>query len=283
MNLLRLYFALFLLSITASFAHAAEPDALRQLQESFRQADAAFALQDLQTGGFFRYNEMRCQEPFSPFSTFHLPLALIALETGVAKDAQTLIPWNQLKYPVQADTMSELPSQWSQDQTLRAAFEHAVPWYFQELTQRIGPQRLQRHLDKLRYGNHALSANVAGYPEPFWLEGSLRITLDEQLAFLLALYKQRLPVSKRTQQLTSELLIKEQTESYTLRGIASSGMLASGKYLGWFVGWLETGQGSFVFALNLMGADNESVNEPAIALVKTALALLGYLPESMKS
>jgi len=111
----------------------------------------------------------------------------------------------------------------------------------------------------------------------------LRITLDEQLAFLRALYEQRLPVSKRTQKLTSELLIKEQSESYTLRGIASSGMLSNGKYLGWFVGWLETGEGGCVFALNLIVTDNEAVNEPAIGLVKAALALLGYLPKSMKS
>jgi len=96
MDFLKLCFALFLLFITASFAQAAEPDALGQLQESFRQADVAFTLQDLQTGGFFRYNEMRCQEAFTPFSTFHLPLALIALETGAAKDVQALIPWNQL-------------------------------------------------------------------------------------------------------------------------------------------------------------------------------------------
>jgi len=179
--------------------------------------------------------------------------------------------------------MNELPSQWAQDQTLRAAFEHAVPWYFQELEQRIGPQRLQRYLDKLPYGNRSLSVNATGAVEPFWQEGNLRITLDEQLTFLRALYEQRLPVSKRAQKLTSELLIKEQTDSYTLRGIASGGMLSNGKYLGWFVGWLETGKGGCVFALNLMGADNEAVNEPAIELVKTALALLGYLPKSMRS
>jgi beta-lactamase class D len=274
------YFALLLLFLAATCAQAAEPDALRQLQENLRQADAAFALQDLQSDGFFRYNETRCQQAFNPFATFHLPLALIALESGVAKDAQALIPWNRLKYPLQADTLSELPPHWAEDQTLRAAFERAVPWYFKELAERLGPQRLQRYLDKLRYGDQALSANAAGELEQFWVEGSLHITLNEQLALLRALYEQRLPVSKRAQKLTSELLIKEQTEFYTLRGITGSGMLPSGKYLGWFVGWLETRNGVCVFALNLLGADDEAVNEPAVKLVKTALGLLGYLPSS---
>jgi beta-lactamase class D len=280
MDLVKQCFVSLLLFVTVSCAQAAEPDTLRQLQESFRQADVAFALQDLQTGGSLRYNEPRCQEAFSPFATFHLPLALIALETGAAKNAQTLIPWNRLKYPTHDEAGNELPQHWTQDQTLRAAFEHGVPWYFQELAQRSGPRRLQRQLDKLHYGNHVLAINATGELEQFWVEGSLRITLNEQLAFLQALHDQQLPVSKRAQKLVTELLIKEQTEFYTLRGIAGGGMLSSGKYLGWFVGWLETNQGVCVFALNLLGADNEAVNEPTVKLAKTALSLLGYLPKT---
>jgi beta-lactamase class D len=274
------YFALLLLLLAPACAQAAEPEAMQQVQASLRQADAAFALQDLQSGGFFRYNETRCREPFSPFATFHLPLALIALEIGAAKDAQTLIPWNRLKYPAQAETLSQWPPQWAQDQTLRAAFERAVPWFFQELAQRIGPERLQPYLDKLRYGNRALSFNATGELEQFWVEGSLRITLNEQLALLRSLYEQRLPLSKRAQKLARELLIKEQTASYTLCGIAGSGMLTSGKYLGWFVGWLETNRGVCVFALNLLGANDEAVNEPAVKLAKTVLSRLGYWPQS---
>jgi beta-lactamase class D len=274
------YFALLLLLTLTFCAQAAEPETLRKLQAGLRQADAAFALQDLQSGGFFRYNETRCQEAFSPFATFHWPLALIALETGVVKDAQTVIPWNRLKYPVRADTLSALAPQWAQDHTLRAAFERAVPWYFQELAERVGPQSMQRYLDKLRYGNRALTVNAVGELEQFWMESSLHITLDEQLALLRALYEQRLPVSKRALKLTSDLLIREQTEFYTLRGLTGSGMLPSGKYLGWFVGGLETRKRACVFALNLLGADDEAVNEPALQLVKTALGALGYLPGS---
>ena len=56
------------------------------------------------------YNEDRCEQPFSPASTFKILNSLIALETGVIKDENEVIPW---------DSVKRAYDKWNMDQTLR--------------------------------------------------------------------------------------------------------------------------------------------------------------------
>src|SRR3712207_7633306 len=48
----------------------------------------SFVLYDLKRNRYLRYNEARCRERFTPFSTFKIPNSLIGLETGVIPDAE---------------------------------------------------------------------------------------------------------------------------------------------------------------------------------------------------
>src|SRR5919112_46255 len=59
----------------------------------------AFVLYDLRKNRYLRYNEARCRERFTPFSTFKIPNSLIGLDTGVIPDAEYVIKWDAKKYP----------------------------------------------------------------------------------------------------------------------------------------------------------------------------------------
>jgi beta-lactamase class D len=269
-------FILFLIVILSMGARAAEPAEAHAIQQVLHGHEAAFALADLHAGAFFRYNQERCQQPLPALATLHLPLALLALDAGVIKDAQTVLPWNRLKYPMPGEEAWPMSiTSWAQDHTLRSAFQQAVPWYFQELAQRLGAQSLQRSLNKVKFGQGDLRLS----PAAMELGSHLEITVEGQLAFLQALYEDRLPLAKRAQRIARELLIREQTTAYTLRGVTGSGMLENGKYLGWFAGWLETRDTTCVIVFNLSGADLEAVSDPATTLLKRVLMLLGYLPK----
>jgi beta-lactamase class D len=252
---------------------AAEPAEAQAVQQILRAHDVVLALADLSTGAFFRYNEERCQQPLPALATLHLPLALWALDAGVIKDAQSVLPWNQMKYPV---PLNEELSAWAQDHTLRSAFQQGILWYFQELTQRRAAASWRRSLQKMKFGHGDFPPGA----NTFATGDQLKISVEEQLAFLQALYEERLPLSKRAQRVAKELLIREQSPAYTLRAVSGSGMQENGKYLGWLVGWLETREATCVFALNLSGADPETVTEPAVGLLKGVLKGLGYLPKT---
>src|SRR5712671_5145762 len=85
---------------------------------------------------------------------------------------------------------------------MRSAFSNSVVWYYQELARRIGPKRMADFVQRLDYGNHTTSGGITN----FWLESTLRISADEQVAFVRRLWADSLPVSKGVQQTTRELM-----------------------------------------------------------------------------
>ncbi len=120
--------------------------------------------------------EQPCDEGTSPASTFKIPHALIALDTGVVTDVDAMMKWDGRKYWIES---------WHQDHSLRTAIYESVVWFFQDTARRIGRERMRDYLEALDYGN----ASVEGLLDAFWLdEGSLRISPRESLRFMARLY-----------------------------------------------------------------------------------------------
>jgi beta-lactamase class D len=237
----------------------------------FARFPGAFVLCDLKSNRCLRHNPARAAERFTPFSTFKIPNSLIGLETGVIRDADFLIKWDAQKYPRFGDTAPF--TAWWQDHTLRSAFKNSVVWYYRELATRVGEQRMQELLTKFHYGN----ADISGGIDRFWLNSSLKISADEQVEFLKALYKEELPVSKRTYTIFKDIFVLEQTPSYTLRGKTGGGPLAEGRALGWLVGYLETTDNVYFFATQIEGPNFLAIRDERINITKRILADLGYL------
>ena len=234
----------------------------------------AFVLYDLKRNRYVRHDEARCRERFSPYSTFKIPNSLIGLDTGVITDAEFRIKWDEKKYP--AFNRDTLPfSAWWQDHTLRTAFKRSVVWYYRELALKVGEKRMKEYVDKLDYGNE----DASGPLNNFWLRSTLKISADEQVEFLKRLYKEELPVSKRSVSVLKEIMTLEETPDYRLSGKTGGGPLGEGRFLGWFVGYLETKDGTYFFATEIEGPPYLSIRDERIALTKRILAGLGHLKQ----
>jgi beta-lactamase class D len=232
----------------------------------------AFVVYDMKRGRHLRYNEARCRERLSPFSTFKIANSLIGLDSGVIADAEFRIEWDEKKYP--AHDRDALPfSAWWQDQTLRTAFKRSVVWYYRELALRVGERRMKEYVQKLRYGNE----DASGPLNNFWLGSSLKISADEQVDFLRRFYKEELPVSKRSVGIVKEIMTLEETPDYRLSGKTGGGPLGEGRFLGWFVGYVETKDNTYFFATEIEGPTYVSIRDERIAVTKRVLAGLGYI------
>jgi beta-lactamase class D len=242
----------------------------QDLSKYFQNTEGAFVLYDLKNDRYLRYNERRCRERFNPFPTFKIPNSLIGLETGVIKDAEFVIRWDSKKYPAQNNMMPE----WNRDQTLRSAIKYSVLWYYRELAKGVGEPRMKEWVTKLGYGNQDISGGI----DQFWLRSSLRISADKQIEFLKKLYLEQLPVSKRSLEIVKDILTLEKTDVYKLSAKTGTGPLGEGKYIGWFVGYLESNGNVYFFAINLEGKKFEALRNRRINLTRQILTDLGYLP-----
>jgi beta-lactamase class D len=215
--------------------------------------DGCLVLWDEATGQYTRYNAARCAERFSPCSTFKIPNSLIALDAGVLADENEVIRW---------DGVERSRAALNRDHDLRSAIRDSVVWYYQELARRVGAPRMQAALDRLNYGNRDISAGLTR----FWLGSSLKISADEQVAFLRQLQRGELPISARSQEIVRRILILREADGAVLRGKTGTHGDERGTTLGWFVGTVSAGQRTWTFALNTSGPGASGIRTREIAL-----------------
>src|SRR5258706_6798677 len=204
----------------------------RDLAEFFGGRDGCFVLYDAQADNYIRYNPKGCAERFTPCSTFKIANSLIALQTGVATGPEFSLKWDGVMRPI---------APWNQDHNLRSAFSNSVLWFYQEIARRIGPERMADYVRRLDYGNCDTSGGITN----FWIEGTLLISADEQVAFLRRLWNDSLPVSKDAQKTTRELMeLAHSAEGRIFCGKTGTAGDAKADIarLGWFVGCVTKGE-----------------------------------------
>jgi len=155
-----------------------------------------FMLLELDDGPPRWAGEQPCDQRTTPASTFKIPHALIALDTGVVTDVDALVKWDGKKYWIES---------WHRDHSLRTAIYESVVWFFQGTARAIGRERMREYLVAFDYGD----AEVEGAIDMFWLDdGSLEISPQEQLRFLAKLYRDGLPRAQAHVPIVREMLIR---------------------------------------------------------------------------
>ena len=227
--------------------------------------DGTFVMLDVKKGSFTVVNGERHTKGFLPASTFKIPNALIALETGAVKDADNpVFKWDGTKHEFEA---------WNKDHTLRSAFRASADWVFQEIARLITDTRMRVYVGQFGYGNR----NIGGNEDSFWLDGKLRISAMQQVEFLERLYIEKLPAHPKNVALVKDIMFLEKIGNATLRG--KTGWIPSGESkIGWFVGWVERGEETYIFALNLAPNDEKHV-AARTTIAKSLLIQLGALPK----
>jgi len=230
--------------------------------------DGVFAMLRLRDGGLIVSDEARARRRYIPASTFKVPHALIALECGVVADAdKEVIRWDGVTRSIEA---------WNRDHTLRSAMAvSAVPVY-QQIARRIGSERMQKYLDAFQYGNRQIGNAI----DRFWLDGPLRISALEQIEFFEKLYRGALPVSARNMEIVRDIIPSDAISGGHLRAktgaVGIDGTPGETAALGWLAGFVDRGEDSSIFALNI------DVRSPAdlgrrMAISKAILSEIGAI------
>lgn len=200
------------------------------------EARGTFVLLDAETGIRHTYNPERADIRYTPASTFKVYNSLVALETGVVPNVDTMYAWN--------GTETWNPN-WNQDHSLRMGVRNSAVWLFQELAEQIGKARYEEAFAREPYGNSLVGDSL----RMFWLETPLAISPNEQVAILDRLRKGELTFRPEVQASVREIMLLEEEAEYTLYGKTGWAIPESGD-IGWIVGWIERDDNAWVFALN---------------------------------
>ena len=224
-----------------------------------------FVMYDEVNDKYIVFNETQSMKRLSPCSTFKIYNSLIGLETGVLdqEDVYTLFKWNGKQYTFPA---------WNRDQTLASATKDSVVWYFQELAQRIGTERMQAGLDTIDYGNRDISGGLT----TFWLGSSLQISAREQVDLLHGLYAGKLPVSPQNLEIVKKNITLSEDDNIRFMGKTGSGLQDDKWILGWFVGCVEKQGHRYFFATNIQAPDG-AIGGKAREITKSILKDLEIL------
>ena len=239
-----LIFSIILL-FTMQPLQAAPTQVLEQAATFFTGFQGTFVLYDETKDQYFVYNEQQSEKRLTPCSTFKIYNSLIALETGIAPDENMMLPWDgkQRFLPV-----------WNQNHTMSSAIKNSVVWYYQELASRIGPERMQRFIDDIPYGNRDISGGIT----QFWLRSSLQISAKEQVELLRRLYHDQLTFSEKNMAIVRKIIIQSNENGVVFSGKTGTGSVEGVYSVGWFIGVVEKGNQRYYFATNLEAVDDAS-------------------------
>ena len=240
--------------------------AAQDLSRHFDGISGTFVLLNATTGDYIRHNPNRAVERFPPCSTFKIPHTAILLESGVAPDPELVVPYDP--------ALNETASDWAQDYTLRAAFESSVLWYYQALARQLGLPAEARFLKQFQYGNQNTSGGLDG---PFWVDGTLRISADEQVDFLRRFHEGNLGLSARSTDLTKEIIVAEETSVFRLRAKTGACQPWGEDVALWYIGYVEKAGDVYYFALQMGDIDFSRLFSERVAKAREILTDLGIL------
>jgi beta-lactamase class D len=193
-----------------------------------------------------------CRTRVTPASTTKIALAVMGFDSGFLKDAHSP------ELPFKEGYADWLGDVWRQPTDPARWLKYSVVWYSQVLAHELGQERLESYASAFGFGN----ADFSGDPgkdnglDRAWISSSLKISPEEQVAFLQKLVNRQLPVapgvfdkvyeSVETTPLPDGMVVHGKTGSAFPR--QADGSFDRARPYGWFVGWTEHGGRTIVFA-----------------------------------
>ena len=232
-------------------------------------AVGTFVLLDTGTGVTTRHDPERAAARFSPASTSKVFNGLVFLDRGVVADVDSVFAW---------DGVERWATAWNRDHSLRTGTRDSAVWLFQRLAGRVGRDGYAEVFAREPYGNSALSDSL----ELSWLDGTWRVSADEQVDFFDRLRRGRLAFDADHQRLVREILpTLAEAEGARLRGKTGWALRDGEPDLGWIVGWVERPGGDVVYAMNAEAAPGATMDMgPArLRIVRAVLAEARVFPQ----
>lgn len=229
-------------------------------KRNFPDKNVCFLLYNLKTDKFEKeINPQFCKIQLPPASTFKVPLAVMSFDAGLLKDENTTLKWDGQKRFMDA---------WNKDHTARTWMRDSVVWFSQELSPKLGAEKMTDYLNKFEYGNRDMSGGIkhawlTPSPASEGMKNSLKISAYEQVNFLKNLWNQKLPVSQDAQIKTKSILAKEENPPHReLLGKTGSGFTGEEMNLriGWYVAHLKSGMKEYIVVTNF--TDTKEMPQP---------------------
>jgi beta-lactamase class D len=239
--------AILFLIFVLSIAHLAEADT-----KCFRATENRKVIKQ----------EGECESRHACCSTFKIAISLMGYNEGILiNETQPELPFEPGYY--------DLFEVWKQPHNPKTWIKNSCVWYSQVITPKLGMKKFKDYVEKFNYGNEDVSGDVGrenGLTHS-WLSSSLQISPGEQIAFLQKLLDQKLPVSQESHELTKKILfVEDLLDGWKLYGKTGSGYLLNqdgsrnkDRQIGWFVGWIEKGDHTIIFAHYIEDEDKQDV------------------------
>lgn len=220
----------------------------------FGDYEGSFVLYDLKSDAWSIHDMERATQRVAPNSTYKIYMALFGLEEGVISPDDSLLAWDGETYSIEA---------WNTDQTLDSAMNASVNWYFQAIDRQLGADRIQSNLKEIGYGNETFSGDLSSY----WMESSLKISPVEQVELLTRLEDGSLGFAPENVSAVKDSIRLLSSAQGTLYGKTGTGQTDGQNTNGWFIGFIETSDNTYLFATNIRSARAaDGVNATEITL-----------------
>lgn len=220
------------------------------LAEYFDGYNGSFVLYDLNNDRWSIYNESQASVRVSPDSTYKIYDALFALEEGIISPDDSVLTWDGTLYPFES---------WNQDQTLASALSVSANWYFQELDRQMGTDVIRSHIREIGYGNEDISGSLDAY----WMESGLKVSPIEQVELLTGMYRNTFDFAPENIRAVKDGLCLSSSPAGILYGKTGTGQVDGQNVNGWFVGFAETADNTYFFAVNIRAESNASGSSAA--------------------
>lgn len=207
------------------------------------------------------YNSELADARSSPCSTFKIVSSLIALENGILNPENSTRAWSGESF---------WNEDWNQDIDFHEAFRTSCVWYYRQIADEIGKDRMQQGLDRLQYGNCDISDwegqlnadNSNRALTGFWLESSLLISPKEQVEVLERIFGEASEYSEAAQSELKQVMWAPELDSAGISVYGKTGMGTAGGVVvdAWFTGLAESETGEVYFCVRLGQTDGGDVS-----------------------
>lgn len=209
----------------------------------FGEYEGSFVLYDTQNDDWNIYNLENATLRVSPDSTYKIYSGLFGLEENIITADNSSFSWDGELY---------LFEEWNIDHNLMTAMSSSVNWYFQTIDEELGTSILQDYLQKIEYGNENISGELSSY----WLESSLKISSIEQVELLTKLQDNSYGFSPENISAITDAIYLSTSEDGALYGKTGTGQVDSYDINGWFIGYIESTDNTYIFATNIRSDEN---------------------------
>ena len=153
--------------------------------------------------------------------------------------------------------------EWNGNLTLQTAFQTSCIWYFHQIINSVGEEKVKKELSELKYGNCDVSEWEGSMINPykelngFWLGSSLKISPYEQVKVLSKIFEGESFYDSESVEILKKIMLIEDNKEKKIYGKTGSG--SNGE--AWFIGFTEKGQQREYFAIYL----NDSLQREQIS------------------